>query len=140
MAEGWQNCGVPDYILDGVHPVHPDNDGGLPEGRDLTVDEDNAYTTVLSPLSEKRIVEHVKVTKVELNVNKENAQESKVCSVKDFLLCYSNPHSSLIFIISLYIFSFFFSNYISILLSTFILVFLVIVDILCDIGIGVMIC
>ena len=133
-STAWQNCGIPDYILDGVHPDH---DGGFPDVEDTTVEDDNASIAI--PLFvEKKVIEHVKVTKVKRNESKENDKRMKVSSIKDFLLCYANHHISLTFIVSLSLFSFLFSNFISLLISTFILVSLVVIDIHYAIGIGVM--
>jgi hypothetical protein len=125
--------GIPDYILDGIHP-EKDMDG--PEDN---VEVDQAVTTIFADVNDTngREVKRI-LNRKSQNVcrNDELDPSLKINKVTRFLLTYANHHISSIFIIVLSITSLILSMHASIGITAAILIVIVAIDVHFTVGIG----
>ena len=133
--------GIPDYILDGIHP---EEDTILQEDR---VEEDQAVSTSADDVendvdnrngAEVKLNIHTKYHNDELCENDDLKPGLKRNIATTLLLSYANHHISSIFIIVLFISSLLLSSYVSICIAALIIIFIVAIDIHFTVGIGTM--
>ena len=134
--------GIPEYILDGIHP---EEDTILQEDR---VEEDQAVSTSAGDVEND--VDDRNGAEVKLNIHTKYHND-KLCENYDlnpglksniatrFLLSYANHHISSIFIIVLFISSLLLSSYVSIFITAAIIIVIVAVDVHFTVGIRTMI-
>ena len=133
--------GIPDYILDGIHP---EEDTILQEDR---VEEDQAVSRIAVDVEND--VDDRNGAEVKFNIHTKYHND-KLCGNYDlnpglkcslatrFFLSYANHHISSIFIIVLLISSLLLSSYVSIFITALIIIFIVAIDIHFTVGIGTM--